>query len=414
METTIDNISQQPFADHLKEHGGKVFLVGGAVRDHYLNASSKDIDILVQNIPNARLVNILKSFGKVDFVGQSFGVIKFTPSNTSQTIDVALPRTERPMTQQERTQFYEVNGKFPTGHQAFVATSDHKLPIRADLQRRDFTINAIAKSIDGDIVDPFGGITDLKQGVIRMVNPRAFKDDPLRMLRAVQFAARFNFTIEPETNKQIKNNAEQITTIPGERILIELTKIVDKGNNKLGAHLFDKTGLFQQVFDTEFQRTDMEKFDRATTLGEFVFLLLKQFPNPDEMFEHKLRGDINTVKEVKALIAAHSFKDTDNVAQARQMAFDINKISPKVLHSKILPTAVKKQGNALLKGQYPLTTKHLAINGNDLLQLGLKGEEIGRAIKDALFAVFCDELPNEKVPLLTLIQQTRLKVRRSK
>src|SRR5690606_8675300 len=141
---------------------------------------------------------------------------KFKPHGSVEDIDIAIPRTER------------ATGE--GGHKGFEVSSDHNLPIEKDLERRDFTINAIAKDINGNVIDPFGGQRDLKEKIIRVVNPQAFSDDPLRMLRAVQFAARFGFPIEPKTEQLIKANAHRIREIAAERILIELEKIVKKGD----------------------------------------------------------------------------------------------------------------------------------------------------------------------------------------
>ena len=94
------------------------------------------------------------------------------------------------------------------GHKGFDVTSDHTLPIEKDLERRDFTINSIAKDAEGNLIDPYKGIEDIKTKTIRLTNPEAFADDPLRMLRAIAQAARFGFTIEPHTFDMIQKNAD--------------------------------------------------------------------------------------------------------------------------------------------------------------------------------------------------------------
>ena len=169
---------------------GNIFEVGGCVRDAIMGIGKdeKDKDYLVTNITFDQLVAILKKFGHVDLVGKSFGVIKFTTSpngdGRSYTYDIALPRKE-----------YSTG----SGHRDFQIDFDHTLPIEKDLERRDFTVNAIARNLKTDqLIDPFGGQDDIKRGVIRMLRADTFHDDPLRMLRAVQFASRFDSKSNPK------------------------------------------------------------------------------------------------------------------------------------------------------------------------------------------------------------------------
>jgi tRNA nucleotidyltransferase (CCA-adding enzyme) len=219
---------------------GNIFEVGGCVRDSLmgLGISEKDRDYLVTKIEFNKLVSILKKYGHVDLVGKSFGVIKFTaPPNGDQqpvTHDIALPRSE-----------------FSTGrgHRDFHVDFDHMLPIEVDLKRRDFTINAIARNLrNGELVDPYGGQEDLKRGLIRMLTPETFSDDPLRMLRAVQFAARFQFQIEPQTFQAIKDNASLIETVSPERIQEELNKLLGKAPKPSeGFFLMHKSGMLNYI-----------------------------------------------------------------------------------------------------------------------------------------------------------------------
>jgi tRNA nucleotidyltransferase (CCA-adding enzyme) len=219
---------------------GNIFEVGGCVRDSLmgLGISEKDRDYLVTKIEFNKLVSILKKFGHVDLVGKSFGVIKFTPPpNEDQlpvTHDIALPRSE-----------------FSTGkgHRDFHVDFDHMLPIEVDLKRRDFTINAIARNLrNGEIVDPYEGQEDLKRGLIRMLTAETFSDDPLRMLRAVQFAARFQFQIEPQTFQAIRDNAALIETVSPERIQEELNKLLGKAPKPSeGFFLMHESGLLKHI-----------------------------------------------------------------------------------------------------------------------------------------------------------------------
>jgi tRNA nucleotidyltransferase (CCA-adding enzyme) len=217
---------------------GKIYEVGGAVRDSMLRQGVpvKDRDYLVCGIPYNELSSILNKYGEVDLVGRSFGVIKFTQyrKRTRYTFDVALPRRE-----------------FSTGpgHKDFKVDFDSSLKVEDDLLRRDFTINAMAIALDEQkLVDPLGGQSDLERKRIKMVSPRSFPEDPLRMLRAIQFAARFDFTVEPGTYAAIKENAHLIESVSPERIMEELNKLLILADKpSAGFSLMHETGLLRHI-----------------------------------------------------------------------------------------------------------------------------------------------------------------------
>jgi tRNA nucleotidyltransferase (CCA-adding enzyme) len=232
---------------------GELFLVGGSVRDRLIHPDNepKDADLLVTGIPLEDLTGILEPFGRVDLVGRSFGVLKFTPSPYTQhptpnTLDISLPRKE---------------ASTGVGHKEFAVEFDPNLPVEADLGRRDFTINAMAYPITENtlnverltfnavgLIDPYHGRDDLRERLIRLVNPKAFEEDPLRMLRAVQFAARFEYAIEGETFRAMQRNARLITTVSPERIQEELSKLFLKAERpSIGLFLMQRSGLMKEV-----------------------------------------------------------------------------------------------------------------------------------------------------------------------
>src|SRR3989338_3342592 len=223
------------FERAILEAGGDVYEVGGTVRDRLLKLPHKDRDYLVTGIPLESLSVLLKPFGRVVFVGKSFGVLKFSPFNEKDiTHDIAIPRKEV---------------STGTGHRDFEVAYDHKLPVEVDLGRRDFTINAMAWNIKtGETVDPFGGREDLKKGILRQVFRQAFIEDPLRLLRAVQFAARLEFEIEEETLASMKEHAELIKTVSGERISEEIKKLFSAKRPSKGFEIMDKAGLLPHIF----------------------------------------------------------------------------------------------------------------------------------------------------------------------
>ncbi len=198
-----------------------MYLVGGAVRDKLRQSVAlerePDRDYVVCGLPIESLMNELASLGNCDFVGKSFGVIKFTPDSDCDlfgwhfakgvSCDIALPRRER-----------------STGvhHRDFDVTFDPSIPIEQDLMRRDFTINAMAMTPDGTIVDPSGGQNDLKQRLLRLVFPNSLAEDPLRILRAAQIAARFDLNLDPILVNSARNIS--LNEVTPERVREEVVK----------------------------------------------------------------------------------------------------------------------------------------------------------------------------------------------
>lgn len=190
--------------------GGKVYYVGGYVRDKILNIENKDIDIEVHGITPKQLEEILDSVGKRIEIGESFGIYNLK----GYDIDIAMPRKEH------------VIG---SGHKDFDILVDPFIGTYNAAKRRDFTINALMEDVlTGEIIDHFGGINDLSNKIIRYVNEETFKEDPLRVLRACQFASRLEFDISKETISLCK--AMDISKLSKERVEGELKKALLKAN----------------------------------------------------------------------------------------------------------------------------------------------------------------------------------------
>lgn len=382
-EAKTIGLNELPFKQDVEQAGGKLYSVGGAVRDTILGKESKDLDILITGIPLDQLEQILSKYGKVDSVGKSFGIIKFNTPQTGE-IDIAIPRTERKNDQ--------------GGYQGFDVTSDHSLPIEKDLERRDFTINAIAKDSSGLMIDPYGGQGDIEKKQIKMVNPQAFSDDPLRMLRAVQFAARFGFDIEPATLQAIQQNAAKIREISPERILIEFDKIVKKGNQMVGAKLLRQTGLYNQIFGVN-RGINLADFNKSKTMGEFVFGLTRAaVDNPAEFFKTNLKGDLDTYNELRALQLGKNFKGE------RKTIFDMYKIYPKSIETNIFGQEFTNAVEYMKSHNIPFSLKDVPVNGNDLMQFGLQGKQIGDTFVDVLNKIYKEELPNEREAILNYVK----------
>lgn len=184
--------------------GGKAYFVGGCVRDELLGLESKDIDIEVHGIEPSALEEILDRVGTRAEFGKSFGVYSVKGTH----IDIAMPRKE------------SATGR---GHRDFKIDIDPYIGEENAARRRDFTVCALMKdALTGEIFDFFGGIGDLEKGVIRHVNDDSFAEDPLRVLRAAQFAARFGFTVADETLAICRKM--DVSALPRERVFEELKK----------------------------------------------------------------------------------------------------------------------------------------------------------------------------------------------
>ena len=184
--------------------GGRALVVGGCVRDELLGRTPKDYDVEVYGLDGAVLRGLLESFGRVDTVGESFTVYKVAG------LDVSLPRRE---------------SKTGRGHKGFTVEGDPHLSIEDAARRRDFTINAIARDpLTGAILDPFDGRDDLHARRLRVVDARRFGDDSLRVLRALQFAARFDLTVDDDTKALLRGIA--LDDLPAERIWGEVEKLL--------------------------------------------------------------------------------------------------------------------------------------------------------------------------------------------
>jgi len=391
----IRNLKYKKFIQHLISLGGDVYVVGGAVRDQLLGKQNKDIDLVVRELPLEKLVSELKQFGKVDVVGESFGVIKLQAHEDNDEYDIALPRTEE---------------KIGNGHKGFDVQSDKDLPIETDLTRRDSTINSVAFSLNrGKLVDPLGGLEDMKKKQMRMTNPQSFSDDPLRMLRTVGFASRFGFDIEEETMRVIRSNASSISEISPERILIEFDKIVKKGNKQEAAILLKSTGLMSHIFGKDSGVLISPEWEKIGTMGEFIFLLSNNLvEKPSEFFKTHLKGDLENMKLIEALEIFDS-NDVKNINEARVLVQMMLGKSKSSLSSQLLQrdTLISQAIEEFRNQKMPKGMGDLDINGNDLMSLGLKGKEVGDMLKSLLIRIYFDKIENRKEELLNFVKNGR-------
>jgi len=188
-----------------------VLIVGGFVRDSLLGVENKDVDIEVygMDIDSIKFALLANGF-KVNSVGKAFGVLKI-----DNDIDVSVPRREN---------------KVGVGHKGFDVIPDPSMSIKDAASRRDFTINSMAMRLDGEIIDPFNGMQDLRDGILRATS-EAFNEDPLRVMRLMQFSARFGFRSDNHTLSMCQEMSKDFQSLPKERIWEEWKKLALKGRN---------------------------------------------------------------------------------------------------------------------------------------------------------------------------------------
>ena len=214
-------------ATAVRDAGGRALIVGGWVRDKLIGLpESSNVDLEVFGVPGDRLRALLETLGRVEAVGESFQVYKIGD------VDVSLPRRD---------------SKAGRGHRGFVVTGDPDMSIAEAARRRDFTVNAISRDpLTDEYFDPFDGRADLARRLLRVVDPQSFGDDSLRVLRAVQFAARFDFALDPATAALCREIP--LDDLPPERVWGEFEKLLFAPKPSVGLAVAMDLGVIAKLF----------------------------------------------------------------------------------------------------------------------------------------------------------------------
>jgi len=285
----------------VREAGGRAMLVGGSVRDRLLGIESKDFDIEVYGLDPSRLRTVLEQIGPVNTVGEHFSVYKLVfyrpaPPQTDDSeqslsdhsapqqrfeIDVSLPRRE---------------SKSGHGHRGFVIEGDPAMSFSEAARRRDFTINAILYDpLTDETSDPYGGGADLERRVLRAVAADTFIEDSLRVLRAVQLAARFEMTIDPATVELCRTI--DLSDLPRERIWGEIEKLLTLAEHpSIGLEASLELGVLDQLFPEVRSMVGYQEDDHP---AEDAFAHTKF--SLDEAV--KLTGDLSKAKRIAVMLA---------------------------------------------------------------------------------------------------------------
>ena len=364
----------QPLIAALQKKGASPVLVGGFVRDSLLNVSLKDIDIEVYNISSFdAMAAILKPFGSLNLVGKSFGILKL--SFGGYEIDFSLPRIEK---------------KIEIGHKGFNVLLDAKLSFKEAAKRRDFTINAMGYDINSTtLLDPYNGKGDIQNKRLTYVNKTTFIEDPLRVLRAVQFCARFELTCSDELITLCRFICENgaIKELPKERVFEEFSKLLLKSQKpSIGLSLFktfhlskyfpeisNKNNLFVHIDAMANLKTKEHKRDMILMLS----LIVLHFNSIEEvkLFLHKFLNEIEIIDKVCNLyIYRYALSD---LAEKPLTNYEILLLSTKTIIEDLLILG-KAQGKDFKNIQEKaeqlgvLTCKPKPLlYGRDLIMLGL-------------------------------------------
>lgn len=390
--------------------GGALYAVGGRVRDEVrsevdgIPRPAKDFDYVAVGIGLAELVERLRSVGRADVVGAAFAVVKVTLGGT--TVDVALPRRERS------------TGR---GHRDFDVEAGPSVTLEDDLARRDFRMNMLARAIPGgDLVDPYGGRADIEAARIDLLRDEAFDEDPLRMLRACQFAARFSFVIAPRTMEAMRRAAPLVETVSAERIRDELVKFLALAprpsaglewmrEGGLLPYVLPEIGLGIGVEQNEWHAFDvyrhtLETLDAAPP-GDLVLRLAALFHDAGKpatkqgphFYGHEtvgaemslsrleaLRFPAETIQRVAGLVRNHMYSTDPAMSDSAIRRF-VRRVGPENLDRQfalraadIVGSGLPKRNDAnerfqarvaaLLSERPPLSTRDLAIGGEDVIR----------------------------------------------
>jgi len=220
----------------LQTKNAKAIIVGGSVRDHFLELPIKDYDVEVYGLESMEeLEEVLAQYGSVNLVGKSFGVLKFVYEG--EEYDFSFPRSEV---------------KTGEGHRGFEVSVDGRLNFKTAAKRRDFSINALGYDIEeGAFIDPFGGLEDIKHKQLRHIEDETFVEDPLRVYRAMQFCARFGFGLAEKTKELCKKMVAKgmLEELPKERVYVEWKKLLLKAPQpSKGFELMRELGILERYF----------------------------------------------------------------------------------------------------------------------------------------------------------------------
>lgn len=395
--------------DALKKNSIKPIIVGGYIRDCLLHTKSKDIDIELYGIASLdKVEEILQEFGDVNSVGKSFGVCKLRLEGYD--LDFSLPRKEN---------------KTRSGHRGFDVVLCSNLDFITATSRRDFTINAIGYDIaEKKLLDPFGGREDLKNRVLRAVNLESFGEDPLRVLRAAQFCARFHLQIEHNLYLACKDMVSKnlLAELPKERVFEEIKKLLLKSQKpSIGLKLLSEFGSdfpTKNMFITDILAKKLTT-NEQTNLVLMLAALSYHFEQKEiEAFLLKLTNEKALLQRVIALVVFHKKLETlESDYALYRLATQTNIRELLILSSSISSannnTKMVQKCKELYKRaeELGITDKKLSplVMGRDIVKLGLQpSPNFSKILNEAYEAQMHGKFTNYSDAMLWLREYLKL------
>ena len=412
---TLEKLSQLFFKNNYE-----LYMVGGAVRDILMDKIPHDYDFATNATPDQMLKIAEESNIEVIPTGIKYGTVTFRIDN--QSFEVTT---------------YRADGNYSDGRRPDQVTFSTN--ILDDLSRRDFTVNAIALNMLSNVnnyVDPFNGIKDIESKVIRTVGDpvERFTEDGLRILRAIRFKFKLKFKLDNDTYNTIQNNWNLLTYISQERITSEFLQILDYCtiNSQQDALLID--GLIYYLLPEVWYKNDYDNnFWRYEAIKGFsdteckLAYLLREAKSSPEIICKRLKLSNEFTKDVCDTLKAFDYiitLDTDLDAVAERDVVIARKIVSKYGTKNALraweifadeygvtPYDYNNMYELLemTANRWSVTLKDLAINGDDLIQLGFKGREIGKVLDYCLDQVLRNQNLNEKEKLIGLVKHYNMK-----
>ncbi|WP_319021769.1 CCA tRNA nucleotidyltransferase [Aliarcobacter butzleri] len=360
----------------LQELGSKPILVGGCLRDSFLNKKIKDYDVEIFNFDSLEILEkSLKKFGNVNLVGKSFGVL--TLKIDEYDFDFSLPRIEK---------------KVGNSHTDFEVSTNANLSFKEAAIRRDFTINAIGYDyFKNEILDPFGGMNDLKNKIIKHIDDKTFVEDSLRVYRSVQFASRFEFKIDENTKilcKKIVSSGE-LKFLPKERVFEELKKLFLKSKKpSLGLNLLKEFNIMnieqnlEEIDNLAFILKD-KNYDDFRKLYLFYSCLCKGM-NEDKTFSF-IKNLTDDKKFIKNILILNETNLTNDIKILKRLSLKL-KLEDLIVLNQAFKNQILLEVFEILKSLDILNTPiKPSVLGKDLIKLGFVPSEKFKEILDFAF-----------------------------
>lgn len=397
----------QKIIDIFYNNGYEAFIVGGCVRDIILNKVPNDYDITTNATPD-EVISIFNEYKTIP-TGIKHGTITLIMDNNHYEITT-----------------YRIEGKYSDNRRP--DNVEYTKSIIEDLKRRDFTVNSMAYNHKIGLIDEFNGIYDINNKTIRCVGDAStrFKEDALRMIRAIRFSAKLNFDIEDNTIKSIYENSNLIVNVSKERIKDELNKIIISQNPQ-SLHLIYDTKLFKYM-GIDIPLIKKEYIDVLNKCRKDIALRIALYLNYINDVEYSinilkmLKYDNKTINKCRVLL--ENFNE-NIIEDKKNIKIYLNKIGKDNLYDLIYLKKiyyiyftlkeeyikinnVEETLNSIIDENECYEIKSLSINGNDLNNLGYRGPAVGEILNKLLYIVIENPFMNEKHKLLNILEEIDL------